>query len=310
MARAPIDFVILSYNRKERLRLNIERILQLPDQHLVNSIIVVDNASTDGTAEMLREEYPQVRCLAQSTNTGVTVGRNIGAQHAEAEFIIFADDDVLCPLNICSRTMELFRNNTKAGCVAYKIYDVLQGWYSMEEEVRLVCAFFGAGFACRREAMAEIGYMDEDYFYGAEEIDLSLRFYNAGYEVVFAHDVTMEHYAPQKNLTKTQQKTKIYHWNYCWLLFYWKHFPRKDLYRYVVFLQLSQAWYSIKKTGSVVPPMRAFVKFMRTRNKIANKRAVKRREVIDFYNDYETKPVHYNKSIIKGLLKKLGLSAS
>lgn len=308
-ATAPIDFVILSYNRKDRLQLNIERILQLPDQQLINNIIVVDNASTDGTVEMLKV-YPRVTCLAQATNTGVTIGRNIGAQAAEAEFVIFLDDDVLCPMNICSRTMELFTNNKKAGCISYRIYDVLPDSYSLNEDVRVVCAFFGAGFACRREVMASIGYMDVDYFYGAEEIDLSLRFWNAGYEVLFAYDAVVEHHAPVKKLTKEQLKTKIYHWNYCWLLFYWKHFPTKDLYRYVLFVQLSQLWYSMKTTGSVIAPFRAFFKFLKMRNKIVNKRKAKRAEVIAFYNSPDTRPVHYNKPIIKGILKKLGLSTS
>lgn len=303
---APIDFVILSYNRKDRLKLNIERILQVPDQHLINSIIVVDNASTDGTVEMLKE-FPRVTCLAQKVNTGVTIGRNIGARYASAEIIIFLDDDVICPSNICQHTIELFNNNPSAGCIAYKIYDVQQNSYSMEKEVRLVCAFFGAGFACRRQAMAGINYMDEDYFYGAEEIDLSLRFYNAGYEVLFAYDVVLGHHAPPKKLTTAQQKTKIYHWNYCWLLFYWKHFPTKDLWRYMVHLQLSLLWYSIKKTRSPIPPLKAFLKFIGNRNKISNRRKVKRPEVISFYNDYETQPVHYNKSIIRGILKKLKL---
>ena len=54
-----------------------------------------------------------------------------------------------------------------------------------------------------------------------------------------------------------------------------------------------------------MPPLRAWVRFVRNRNKIANKRRVKRREVIAYYNSYETRPVHYNKPMWRGILKKL-----
>ena len=78
-----LAIVIVSWNVREHLRACLHSLQQYPATRHAQCIVVVDNASTDGTPEMLRRDFPDVHILANSTNRGFTGGNNDGLRHLE-----------------------------------------------------------------------------------------------------------------------------------------------------------------------------------------------------------------------------------
>src|SRR5438477_13126630 len=84
-----VAIVIITRNRKQELLRTLKRLTQLPEQP---AITVVDNASTDATAEAVAQTFPQVQVLRAEANLGAA-GRTLGARCTSAPYIAFCDDD-------------------------------------------------------------------------------------------------------------------------------------------------------------------------------------------------------------------------
>jgi GT2 family glycosyltransferase len=105
--------VIPTHNGKEYLR----RCLNALRQSAVKpeKIIVVDDASTDGTEEMVRNEFPDAKLVRNHTNCGPTASRNRGAQKAEGDFIVFIDNDILVRPASLKQLIDCFRKVPNVG---------------------------------------------------------------------------------------------------------------------------------------------------------------------------------------------------
>lgn len=90
-----ITLIIPTYNRKDLLRQCLTAATR--QDYPTYEVIVVDDASTDGTAAMVQQEFPQVRYLRQATNQGPAAARNRGIAAATGEIVAFTDDDCLIP---------------------------------------------------------------------------------------------------------------------------------------------------------------------------------------------------------------------
>jgi N-acetylglucosaminyl-diphospho-decaprenol L-rhamnosyltransferase len=89
MSDARTEVVVITHNRRDELRHTLERLDQLPEHPKVT---VVDNGSSDGTAAMIRSEFPNVRVLSPGRNLGA-VGRNLAVALVQAPYVAFCDDD-------------------------------------------------------------------------------------------------------------------------------------------------------------------------------------------------------------------------
>jgi N-acetylglucosaminyl-diphospho-decaprenol L-rhamnosyltransferase len=89
MADPRIEIVMITHNRREELRRTLEFLAELPEQPRVT---LVDNGSDDGTAEVVRRQFPSVRLLTPGRNLGA-VGRNLAVALVEAPYVAFCDDD-------------------------------------------------------------------------------------------------------------------------------------------------------------------------------------------------------------------------
>jgi GT2 family glycosyltransferase len=108
--------VILNWNRRDRLRRGLEALHRPSSPRL--EVIVVDNGSTDGSPEMVRREFPQVRLLEAGQNLGIARGKNLGLRAASAEFVLVADDDVLVYPEQLEALLRVARENPQAAVVA------------------------------------------------------------------------------------------------------------------------------------------------------------------------------------------------
>ncbi len=104
-----LSVVIVSYNTRRLLR---NCLLSLRDSvGLALEVIVVDNASSDASADMVRDEFPEVLLLAQPQNTWYCGGNNIGIDHASADYVLLLNPDTVAAPDALARMLRFLRDN-------------------------------------------------------------------------------------------------------------------------------------------------------------------------------------------------------
>lgn len=228
--RNSLAVVILSYNRQEELRRTLAHMTSLNEQP---EIIVVDNASTDGTVAMLGKDFPNVRVVASSMNIG-GAARNLGVQAASAPYIAFCDDDSWWhpgSLELAVGTLDCYPG------VAALCGRILLGDERREDPICKVMAsspldsdglpgkallgFVACAAIFRRSAYLEAGGYEPRFFVGGEEALLTLDLTDAGWRVVYLPDLIVHHYpSPQRD---RKDRHRIVSRNAIWLA--WLRLP-------------------------------------------------------------------------------------
>jgi GT2 family glycosyltransferase len=158
------------------------------DGSVVVETIVVDNASTDGTADAVASEFHDVRLVRLARNRG-PCGKNAGLPLAAGEFIVFLDDDS-CPTAAgVARLAERFAADPRLGAAVFTV-TLPDG---SQECSAYPTVAIGCGTAFRRTALDEVGGLPTDFFMQAEEYDLSLRLLDAGWDVRRFDDLHVRH---------------------------------------------------------------------------------------------------------------------
>jgi GT2 family glycosyltransferase len=220
-----ISVIVISINRKNMLEHCLRSLQKQTFPHF--EIIVVDNASTDGTGDMVRTLFPDVRYFYLRTNLGVPGGRNFGVRMSAGEFCIFLDDDAFfSDDDAIARVVSYFHSDCWLGCIAFRILkpsDGLEEYKSIPRVDKQIintdyhCSYFcGAGFACRRRLFTELGVFWEPLFFIGEELDFSFRLINQGYKILRSSAVAVFHYETSQARIKGKW---IYYGtrNRCWV---------------------------------------------------------------------------------------------
>jgi GT2 family glycosyltransferase len=195
------SIAILNYQRRDTLRRALEAARD--QRRAVLEIIAVDNASTDGSAEMVRDEFPDVRLVELPENIGAA-GRNAGVAAAKGDVVFTLDNDVLfqTPDDV-ARALAVFERHPRAAVVNFMIVDA-SGRLSRRDwchprDVRWAGHEFVTDYvlegasACRREAFLAAGGYWPPFFIGHEGWDLALRLINAGHDLVYTPAVRVHH---------------------------------------------------------------------------------------------------------------------
>ena len=179
-------------------------------------VIVVDNASKDGSVAYIKEHYPDIRLIEMDTNTGFSAAVNAGIKAAKAPYVFLLNNDTECEPNCVKELYHTIRKSKKNFSVSSQmiqyhnrecidsagdVYTVL-GWafnrgngkqtslYSKEERVFTACA----GAALYQKAVFdEIGYFDENFFAYREDIDIGYRARIHGYENIYCPTAKVYH---------------------------------------------------------------------------------------------------------------------
>jgi len=190
--------------------------------------VVVDNGSSDGTVEFVRERFPEVR-VVEAENRGLGAGWNIGLRQTSSTYALLLNADAWLRPGALERLLDFADTRPTAAVVGPRLRNpdgTLQHsvrgfptlWRLATEyfflrklapRTRALNAFYGGGFdhdevrevevvmgACmlvRRGAVDEVGYCDEDYFLFSEETDWCFRFREAGWGVVFFPEAECVH---------------------------------------------------------------------------------------------------------------------
>jgi GT2 family glycosyltransferase len=226
-ALADVSVVVLSYNRRGQLLRNLESLCAL--QRIAGfELIVVDNASTDGTREELshlQERQPGLRVVFSGENLGVAAGRNLGWRKATRLYILNLDDDTHIDIDGMTALRQAATDSDSVGIVTPRIVDAatgaLQNPYA--GRVREPANFAGACHLVRRAVWERIGELDPGCSFGGEEIDYSIRARAAGYSTVCLGQVTARHYGVTHSAHAGRLRRERWVYNYSRVLF--KHFP-------------------------------------------------------------------------------------
>lgn len=238
-----ITICILTCNRKKIL---FELLDSLAYQTIIDEaeVIVVDNASTDGTTLELPGRYPWVKCLALDKNTGCG-GRNAGIRNASAKYVVTLDDDIsLHYKDTLERIVEYFNGHPDVHAINFKVlfYDSKElipfNWfhprnYKLYSESTFKTDYISEGaVAFRKEIFEKAGYYPEEFFLGHEGYDLAYRIIDNGCNIIYNHTIEVLHKCSHQQRT-TWRNTYFDTRNQFWLLI--RHFPIPVLIKLTIF---------------------------------------------------------------------------
>ena len=184
-----ISYVIITHNRHDVLLANLKRLREVTRLPIGQwEAIVVDNGSSDGTAQALAATCPWVRLIQLSTNIG-TAARNRGAAIAQGQWLVFLDDDSRPRPGSIEAALEYVNDQPGVTVLGGPVFlpDGRQDWGALP----LVPP--GCGLMVRRSVFLEVGGFRDDLFMAAEEYDLVFRIVQACTKNHLGHDSHMGH---------------------------------------------------------------------------------------------------------------------
>lgn len=174
-----ISLCVSTYNRVADLKRLLSSALK---QEPPIPIIVYDDASSDGTAAVVREEFPSVRLIVGRVNVGLIAARNICIQAASTPFVIILDDDAyFTSAHTAQQTLNDFTSPSIAAIAIPFVENgtLMQGDMS-GRSVELTRSFIGAAHGLRRDAVLDCGGLRESYKFYCEESDIAIRLLASG----------------------------------------------------------------------------------------------------------------------------------
>jgi glycosyltransferase involved in cell wall biosynthesis len=193
--RPPVTIVIVAYNRRDPLREVLRRMLVESDYADHTDVIVVDNASSDGTTAMVREEFPQVQVIERTTNIGAPAW-NEGFRAARGDYVLILDDDCYLERDGLRRAVAAAEEHD-AGMVTFKVISTVEPEYVFTERYRTgMFSFWGCSWLVRRDVLDELGGYDPEIFVWTNELEFTMRFYDHGFRHLHLPSVVGQHMKP------------------------------------------------------------------------------------------------------------------
>lgn len=234
-----LSVIVVSYNVKYFLNICLKS-LQKALEDIEGEIIVIDNASEDGSQELLRNNFPGVKRIENKKNVGFGRACNQGIDLATSEYVLIINPDTLVGESLLPQTMAIMDQDENIGALGIRLMDgkgnilreskrniptlwsgftkfsglgklfskssFFNQYYAPElqyGETGEVEVLPGAFMLIRRSVLNEIGRFDPRFFMYAEDIDLSYRISKAGYKIIYAGHLSAIHFkgeSTQKSL--------------------------------------------------------------------------------------------------------------
>jgi len=223
---ARVAVIIVSWNTRELLAECVASVVDSADAAELETI-VVDNHSTDGSREMLRDRYPRVRVIANECNRGFGAANNQAIEATDAPYVLMLNSDARLPRGALAGLLARLEREARAGLVGAQLHYpdgrfqfsharfpdlvqellVLSGlgrrchgrWYpsggpDTDRGARVVDWVGGACMLARRAALTAVGGFDEGYFMYGEEMDLCYALRTAGWQVWYEPGARVIHH--------------------------------------------------------------------------------------------------------------------
>jgi GT2 family glycosyltransferase len=200
-----VAVVVITHQRRDELLLALSRLRQLPEQP---HVVVVDNGSTDGTADAVRAQHPWVELIASPTNLGA-VGRNVGVARLDTPYVAFCDDDTWWDPGSLRTAADALDAHPRLAVLTARILVEPGGREDpIVAELRdspvvgaawlpgpALGSFLAGASVLRREAFDEVGGFSERLWLGGEEELMAGDLAAAGWELCYLPSLTIHHQA-------------------------------------------------------------------------------------------------------------------
>lgn len=265
----PVTIVIVSYNCRQALQTCLLTLTSAGDPP---PILVVDNASSDGTAEMIAADFPTVRLIQNAKNHGFAMACNQGIRASASDFILLLNPDTMLKPATLQKLTDIMRAQPTIGACGPRVLNTdgslqsscrrfptlgamvcdelglgrlfphsrfakyrMNGWE--HDKTRDVDQLMGSCLLLRRTMLEHIGLLDERFFLYFEEVDLCLRLWRTGWRAVFVADATVTHLGGESS--NTDPRNSLGHRYSSLFAFYRKHYPAWHLPVLRLFVQIA-----------------------------------------------------------------------
>ncbi len=256
-----LSVIIVNYNVRAYLEQCLRTVFEAM-KGIDGDVFVVDNLSTDGSVEMVREKFPAVKLIANKENVGFSRANNQAVKLSSAEYVVLLNPDTVVGEDVFRKVVAFMDEHPKAGGLGVKMIDgtgqflpeskrglptpsvafykiigltrlfprsKVFGRYHLghlpENEAARIEILSGACMFLRKRTLDEVGLLDENFFMYGEDIDLSYRIMLGGYENWYFPDARIIHYKGES--TKKSSVNYVFVFYNAMAIFAKKHFTRK-----------------------------------------------------------------------------------
>lgn len=254
-----VSVIVVNWNTRELLEQLLHSLDRQVDQPSYE-VVVVDNGSSDGSADMVRTQWPQVKLVTLPRNVGFAAGNNAGFRHAAGEYLLLLNSDTIVMPTTLPGLVSVLRRHPEVGCVGARHFNIdgslqrstnafptlVNDFLELTELSRLRpvqcllrlrfpwwgdhASTFNTGWvngACmmvRRQVIEEVGGLDETFFAYVEEVDWCYRMHQRGWRVVFTPDAEIIHLSGRSLCRDPARRLHLRYWGHC--AFYGKHYSK------------------------------------------------------------------------------------
>jgi len=257
MTAPKLSIVIVSFNTRGDLERCLESLAANPPE-IPHEIIVVDNASSDGSVEAVRQRWPVVRVIAHGSNDGFAVANNLGIRAASGTLVLLLNSDCVVPAGAIDRLTERLRARADAAVAGPRLVDaagrtelsfgrMISPWAELRQKFigraydrgfapavnwvnraasseRTVDWVSGAALLVYRADAEAAGLLDERFFLYTEDVDFCAAIRARGRKVLFTPAATITHLRGRSRATEPGAANAAYRRSH--LAFYEKHHAR------------------------------------------------------------------------------------
>jgi GT2 family glycosyltransferase len=262
-----VSIIIVSYNVGDYLKQCLESINQGLGS-LKAEAWVVDNASTDGSSEMVKERFPQVKLITNKENIGFARANNIALKESAAPYVLLLNNDTIVTSAAIKKMVDIMKKNEEIGALGPRLlfedgsiqisYGPMisfwnEAWQKflqsrsrkkkgfirnyIERRSKKSCHPHWVSAACmmlKKEAINQVGLFDEKFFMYSEDVDLCHRLRQKGWDIYYTPEVEIIHLEGKSAVTNTEKVQIEYRRSQ--LYFYRKYYGKWGLLLLKVYL--------------------------------------------------------------------------
>ncbi|MBU3957135.1 glycosyltransferase family 2 protein [Patescibacteria group bacterium] len=239
-----LSVIILNYNTKDLLKNCLNKVKKAERDSYLCETIVVDNASTDGSPEMVKKEFKWVKLIVNKRNLGFAAGNNKGINKASGCYLLLLNPDTLVQPDTLKVVVDFMEKHSGVGAATCRIelpdgrldyschrgfptpwnaFAYFSGLANIFPKIKIFTGYTlthlplnkthsidagcGAFLMIRRQAGEEVNWLDEDYYWYGEDLDFCYRLKQKGWQIMFVPETKIIHYKGAASGIKKHSQT-------------------------------------------------------------------------------------------------------
>jgi GT2 family glycosyltransferase len=259
--KTKISIVVLNYKTPD-LTIRAVKTAQTSCGDIPYELFLVDNASGDDSVERFKQELSNITLIKNKYNSGFSAGNNVAIRQATGDYVLLLNSDTEVIGDAIEKSIAFMDQHREVGALGCRIqlpngeldhackrgfptpsasfyyfaglakkhpespkYAAYTTTYLSDKEINEVDAIMGAYMMVRREAMEQVGILDEQFFMYGEDIDWCYRIKQAGWRIVYFAEAIIIHYKYGSRSKRAAATIKDFH--RAMIIFYKKHYRKK-----------------------------------------------------------------------------------